>query len=116
MVSREMAKVQLSIPEKIVIVRRRLGETQEKFGERFRVRKLTVNQWETDVATPKHEHLTILNGLFQRILGEEDESKIETAAYQLLLPFDQPVNIDLRMSPNTAETLRVAVEIRRKVV
>lgn len=107
--------MELSLPEKIVIVRKRLGETQETFGERFQVRKLTVNHWESGTATPKHEHLNLLNLLFRDVLGEEDESTVESATYQLILPFDKPVNIDVRLSPNRATNVRCAVQISRRV-
>ena len=110
-----MAGLRLTIAEKIAVSRRRLDETQEVFGTRFNVKKLTVSQWESGESAPKRKHLAVLNELFKQVLGEEDQSKVETAAYQLLLPFDQPVNIDFRVSPNTAESVRLAVEIRRKV-
>ena len=47
-----MADLQLTTAEKIVITRKRLGETQEKFGGRFLVKKLTVAQWESGECDP----------------------------------------------------------------
>jgi hypothetical protein len=85
------------------------------FGARFNVKKLTVSKWESGEFTPKHEHLALLNSLFQQVLGEEDDPNVETAAYQLLLPFDQSVNVDFRVSPHSAESVRLAVAVRRRV-
>jgi transcriptional regulator with XRE-family HTH domain len=110
-----MAVLELTIAEKIVITRKRLEETQEIFGARFSVKKLTVNQWESGASTPTQQHLDRLKELFQVVLGEQDGSQLEIAAYQLLLPFDQPVNIDFHVAPHSAQGVRLAVEIRRKV-
>jgi DNA-binding transcriptional regulator YiaG len=108
-----VARLQLNIAEKIVIVRKRLHETQEVFGARFNVKKLTVNQWEGGASTPTHARLALLKKLFQEVLGEEDESQFKTPAYQLLLPFDEPIKLDFCVSSHSAD--RFAVEIRRRV-
>jgi transcriptional regulator with XRE-family HTH domain len=110
-----MPGIQLTIAERVVLVRRRLDETQEKFGLRFDVKKLTVNQWESGGSIPTQEHQVRLKKLFQEVLEEEDESEFESAAYQLLLPFDQPVRIDFRVSSATTDRVRVSVGLRRKV-
>lgn len=107
--------IPLTIPEKIMIVRRRLGESQQVFGERFKVKQLTVTQWERGEFNPRPEHLSALNEIFRDMLGEEDDSKTETAAFQLLLPFDQPVQMDLRVFPSSAKAVRCAIEIKRKI-
>jgi transcriptional regulator with XRE-family HTH domain len=109
-----MAGLRLNTPEKIVVTRKRLGETQEKFGERFSVKKLTVTQWERGESDPTPEHLALLRALFQEVLGEEDESQFETAAYQLMLPFDEPVKIEFSLSPLGPERVRFGLEVRRK--
>ncbi len=107
--------IQLTLAEKISITRKRLEDTQEEFGRRFNVKQLTVSQWEAG-ASPNQDNLALLNTLFQQVLGEDDEDKVETAIHQLLLPFDQPVNIDFRISPGTAEkAVRCSLQIKRKV-
>lgn len=111
-----MVGLQLSMAEKIVLVRRRLGQTQEKFGERFNVKQLTVTHWEKGTFAPTGEHLAQMTRLFQDVLGEEDESQFETAAQQLLLPFDQPVKIEFHVSRLGPDRVRFGVQIRRRVI
>jgi transcriptional regulator with XRE-family HTH domain len=109
-----MAGLELTIAEKIALTRRRLGETQEAFADRFNVQPLAVNKWESGESTPRGERGAALNQLFQTVLHEGSESQMESAAYQLLLPFDEPVKIDLRISPHSSDRVRFAVEIRRR--
>jgi DNA-binding XRE family transcriptional regulator len=110
-----MGNLDLKIAEKIVITRRRLAETQKTFGERFNVKKLTVNKWESGESVPDREHATQLTKLFQDVLGEEDDSKVEIDNVQRLLPFDEPVNLEFRLSPVSADKIRLNLEIKRKV-
>lgn len=108
--------VRLSLSEKIVLLRRRLNQTQEGFGDRFQVKPLTVNQWEKGASIPAQEHLSVLTGLFQSILNEEDEANIETDTYERLLLTDQPVRMELSVSPRGPDRVRLALEIRRRIV
>jgi transcriptional regulator with XRE-family HTH domain len=109
-----MAGVQLNTAEKIVLTRKRLGETQDEFGERFKVKKLTVHQWERGAYEPSAEHLPLMRKLFLEILTDDD-SEFETSTQQLFLPFGAPVKIDFRISPHSADRVRFDVEVRRKV-
>lgn len=109
-----MAGVQLNTAEKIALTRKRLGETQDKFGDRFKVKKLTVHQWEVGVYEPAPEHLPLMHKLFLEILND-DESEFETSRQQLFLPFGAPVIIDFRISPHSADRVRFDVEVKRKV-
>jgi len=107
--------VQLNLYEKIVILRRRLSETQESFGARFQVKPLTVNQWEKGVSIPAPEHLAALTVLFQNILNEEDEANIEIDTYQRLVLPNQPLKMELSVSPQGPDRVRLALEVRRRV-
>ena len=109
-----MNGLNLNTSEKIIVTRRRLKETQGKFAERFNVKKLTVSTWESGESLPDREHAAQLAKLFQQVLGEEDESKMETDNLQRLLPFDEPVNLEFRLSPASADKVRLSLEIRRK--
>lgn len=109
-----MAGPRLSMAEKIIIARKRIGETQEKFAVRFHVKKLTVTQWERGESAPAPEHLTQLRALFQEFLEDDDEAQFEIATYQLSLPFDEPVKIEFRISPLNRERVRFGLEVRRK--
>ncbi|MGO9316482.1 MAG: helix-turn-helix domain-containing protein [Terracidiphilus sp.] len=110
-----MAGLQLTDAEKIAITRKRLGETQEAFAARFNVQALAVTEWEGGKTIPRNaQHRAMLTQLFQRVLHEEDESQFETVAYQLNLPFDEPVRIDFRVSPLDKGRARLGVQIMRK--
>lgn len=104
----------LAISEKIVITRRRLAETQATFATRFNVKKLTVVQWENGVSVPDREHAALLATLFQEVLKEEDPGQILTDNLQRLLPFNEPLKIELRFSPSSAEKVRLDLKIERK--
>ena len=109
-----MAGVLLTIAEKIALTRKRLEENQDTFGERFKVKKLTVHQWEDGVYEPSPEHLPLMHKLFLEVL-KDDESELETSTQQLFLPFGAPVKIDFRISPHSADRVRFDVEVRRKI-
>jgi transcriptional regulator with XRE-family HTH domain len=109
-----MAGVKLTIAEKIALTRKRLRETQDKFGDRFKVKKLTVHQWEGGAYEPAPEHLPLMHKLFLEVL-KDDESEFETSTQQLFLPFGAPVKIDFRISPHSADRVRFDVEVRRKI-
>jgi len=108
-----MAGTPTTVAEKIFLARRRLDEDQSTFGSRFEVKQWTVSHWEKG-ATPSPEHSIQLRRLFAEIFGDEEEEQVETHAHQLFLPFDQPVNFEFRVSRHSAESVRFAVEIKRK--
>lgn len=100
----------ISLAEKIKRHRQSLGESQERFGERFGVQRLTVGNWERGT-TPNGKHLTALN----RQLDGQAEEQGESLTYQLLLPFDRPINLELRVSPQRADTIHLEVQLKRNV-
>jgi transcriptional regulator with XRE-family HTH domain len=110
-----MPEFELSYAEKIFLVRKRLGQTQEEFARRFNVQKLAVTQWESGGAEPRDErHRALLVQLFRDVLHEEDDSTFETAAYQLNLPFDEPIKVDFRVLPIGPGRVRLGVQIKRR--
>jgi len=111
-----MAGLQLTLGERIALVRGRLNETQETFGDRFSVKPLTVNQWEKGRSNPAKEHFEILKTLFREILKEDDEGEVETDTYQRLLPFNQSVKIDFHVSPHGPDRVQLDVSVQRKVI
>jgi len=103
---------QTSLAEKILHTRRSLKESQEDFGKRFGVKqRSTVAGWEAGTP-PNADHLTKLTQFFE----DQEEAQGEGLRYQLLLPFDEPVNFAFRVSPSphSADRVRFEVEIRRK--
>ncbi len=110
-----MASLMLSMAEKIVITRKRLDETQKQFAARFNVEPLTIANWEKGKIEPRSDqHRALLSNLFMSVLQEEGESQFEIATYQLHLPFNEPVKIDFRVSPHSADRVRLGIEITRK--
>jgi DNA-binding XRE family transcriptional regulator len=109
-----MAGTPTTVAEKIFLARRRLGEDQSTFGDRFHVKQWTVSHWEKETMQPSPEHILELRQLFREMFGDEDEEQVETHAHQLFLPFDQPVNFEFRVARHTADSVRFAVQIKRK--
>lgn len=103
-----------TLAERIFLARRRLGENQTVFGTRFNVKRLSVNKWE-DGTVPSREHLVQLQRLFKDLFDDETRLHNQEPAYQMLLPFDQPVNLEFRISPHSAQEVSLEVQIRRKV-
>jgi len=110
-----MAGVELTLGEKIAVLRSRLKETQEAFGGRFHVKPLTVNQWEKGRSAPAQEHADLIKGLFRDHLQEEDEGELEIQKYEGPLPFGQAVQVNFRISPQSEKRCRLSVEVKRKV-
>lgn len=103
---------QTSLAEKIHRARRSLKESQEEFGRRFGVKqRSTVAGWEAGTP-PNGAHLIKLTQFFK----EQEETQGEFHTHQFALPFDEPVNFAFRVSrsPQSADTVRFEVEIRRK--
>jgi len=96
----------------LALTRRRLREEQPEFGKRFKVKRWMVNQWEKGKVQPKPEHLTKLTQLFKEVF--DDEGQFESVTYQLLLPFDEPVKLDFRISPHNETKVGFAVQVKRK--
>jgi hypothetical protein len=108
-----MAGTPMTLAEKSFLARRRLNEDQSTFGDRFHVKQWTVSHWETG-ATPSAEHLKELTLFLRDMFGDVESGPVETHAHQLFLPFDQPVHFEFRVSRHSAESVRFAVEIKRK--
>jgi len=109
-----MAGAPISLAEKILLARRRLGEEQRVFAARFSVKKGAVGQWESGIMQPKPEHHTQLAQIFRDVLPDLDEERFESVIYQLFLPFDEPVKMDFRISPHSEDRVGFAVQVKRK--
>ena len=98
-----------NLAERIKRHRRNLGESQEQFGARFGVRRLTVASWETGTL-PNSTHLPKLT----QQLNNEEDAQGEGVTYQLQLPFAQPINLEVKVSPQKADTIHFEVQFKRK--
>lgn len=91
--------------------RRKLGLNQEQYGKRFEVNRITVSRWEAGTATPAGDHMTRLLGEIQASDSETIETNEDT--YQLLLPLDRLVGLELRISPGKADGVEFQARARR---
>jgi DNA-binding XRE family transcriptional regulator len=110
-----VAKQPITLAEKIYIARNRLGEDQDQFGKRFDVTRFAVIDWEKGTTKPRRpEHKAKLKQIFTEMFGDEDEDSYESVAYQLVLPFDDPVKLEFRVLPQSETSVRFSVEARRR--
>jgi transcriptional regulator with XRE-family HTH domain len=103
---------EISLAQRIRRYRRTLGETQEEFGARFGVKRLAVGNWERGTSTPSGPHVSLLNQLFEAVAKS---AAPEGMTHQLSLPFAPPVELALKISPHTADTIHFEIQINRKV-
>ena len=109
-----MGKQPITLAEKILIARTRLGEDQDEFGKRFDVTRFAVIDWEKGTTAPRPKHKAKLKQIFTEMFGDEDEDSYESVAYQLILPFDDPVKLEFRVLPQSETSVRFSVEARRR--
>ena len=97
----------LTLAEKILVSRNRLGEDQKTFGKRFGVSRYAVKDWERGATQPRH--LEKLREIFAQMLGDEDEESHESVEYQLILPFDEALKLELRVQPQSETAVRLGL-------
>ena|SRR5258706_9932558 len=98
----------LPISEQIKSFRRRLNENQGTFGARFGVTALTVGNWERGVFEPSSRHLSRVTAAMTQPQSTAERVGIP---YQLELPFDQPIELELRITARSADTVRCEVRV-----
>src|SRR5271165_3934293 len=98
----------VGLSQRIFNARTRLRESQADFGKRFGVKqRSTVKGWE-EGKPPNAEHLIKIS----QFLRGEEAAQVEVHAHQFILPFDQPINFEFRVSPHSADSVRFAVVIQ----
>ncbi|MGP0073619.1 MAG: helix-turn-helix domain-containing protein [Bryobacteraceae bacterium] len=114
-----MPSIELSLAERILLTRFRIGESQLEFARRLNVSDQTVRDWEHG-QRPGRNSMNRLSELFAEHLRETEapetviqQEEPEEPAIQLDLPFE-PVNVALKIGPRTADTLHVEVRFERK--
>jgi len=108
-------KKPLTFSEKILLARNRLKEGQKAFGERFGVSRFAVKDWEKG-KEPSIDHRTKLLPLISQMLGEEGGDVFEKVAYQLVLPFNEPVQVEFRILPKSETSVGFAIEAKKRAV
>jgi transcriptional regulator with XRE-family HTH domain len=91
--------------------RKRLGLNQQQYGERFEVNRITVNRWEAGTTIPDGDHMTRL--LEEIRAGEAQAIEKEEDTYQLSLPLEELVGLELKISPGTADSVQFQARWRR---
>ena len=84
--------------------------TQTELGKAVGVKRIAVSRWENDQATPEGANLMRLEELLERT-GESNAEEQGTVQ-QLLLPFDRPMVLELRMSPQKADSVQFQVRLK----
>ena len=113
-----MSGIELSLAERILLTRFRIGETQLQFARRLNVSDQTIRDWESG-QRPGRNSMNRLSNLFAEYLRETEVPETveavvdESPAIQLHLAFD-PVDVAVRIGPRTADTLHVEVRFERK--
>ncbi len=81
------------------------GETQEEFAVRLGVCRSTVTNWERG----------ILPEPFATLIQEiEDAQRAGGQTYQLSLPFDDPMDLEVRIYPKKPDSIRLEVDRKQK--
>jgi transcriptional regulator with XRE-family HTH domain len=97
----------LDFPQEIKRFRKLHGESQTKFGDRFGVKRLAVANWEKG-SKPNSDHLPQLT----QLLTAGTEQACEGAMHQLLLPFDPPISVALKISPQSNDTIHFEIHLK----
>ncbi len=95
----------LALAERIKLHRIRQGETQEDLADRLGVHRSTINKWENG-GLPEE-----LATLIQEMDASAD---IEGKTFQLSLPFDDRIDLELRVYPKKPDSIRLEVERKQK--
>ena len=103
----------LTLAEKILLARHRLKEDQKAFGNRFGVSRYAVKDWERDATKPTR-HLDKLREIFAQMLGDDEQGDYESVAYQLVLPFEEPLRLELRILPRNEKSVSLGILGRRR--
>src|SRR5260370_591648 len=101
---------ELGFSDRILNYRKSHGESQTAFGSRFGVSRLTVSNWEMGSEPHRKRYSEVI-----RFLEDAAKEDPKASGYQLLLPFDPPFEIELKISPQMANVIRIEVHLKRQV-
>lgn len=91
--------------ERIRLHRIRRGETQQELADRLGIHRSTINKWENGQLQEE------LAALIQEMDSETDA---DGKTFQLSLPFDDPMDLEVRIYPKKPDSIRLEVERKRK--
>ena len=100
-----MAEKRESLGQRIRLHRQSQGETQEQLALRLGICRSTLISWE-------HDDLPQPIGKLIEEMYEVESARARV--YQLQLPFDEPIDLEVRIAPKKSSTLQVDVEWKQK--
>jgi len=100
----DMMEIAPLLGERIRHYRQSLGETQDQLAERLGISRATLINW---------EHGKLPAGIGKLIEEMHEAERTSGRVYQLQLPFDDPIDLEVRISQKRATSIRLDVE--RKV-
>ena len=94
--------------------RRRRGWTQTHAAVVMGVQRTSLNRWEQGREMPSGRNMAKLCDHLRIPIGtsEDVDAPSEGRTYQLLLPFDQPLELELKVSPKRADTVQFQVQLK----
>jgi transcriptional regulator with XRE-family HTH domain len=98
---------------KIARCRRRRGLTQFQAARIMGVQRTSLSRWENGREMPCGENMTKLRDHLDVPIGSTDEVEIpQVITYQLLLPFDQPIGIEVKVAPGRQNSVQFEVQLK----
>lgn len=76
---------EMTLGEKIVVLRKKLNLTQEKLSERIGVSRQTLSNWESDITSPDIKQAIELSKIFKISLDELVSNQVEVQSKKTLL-------------------------------
>ena len=109
----------LKFGQRITRYRKRRGWSQIQAARVMQVQRTSLNRWEKGHEMPSCENMTKLRDHLQMPIGTNEEATEVLNAqpghqnlYQLALAFDQPIELELRVMPQKADSVQFQVRLK----
>lgn len=88
--------------------------SQKTAAENMGVQRTSINRWENGRQVPSWSAMTKLRDHLGLPIGsdEDADATAERRSYQLLLPFDQVIEVHLKVLPKSADAVQFEVQFR----
>jgi DNA-binding XRE family transcriptional regulator len=112
-----------NFPDRIRTHRQRTSQTQQQLADRLDVSRLTIINWENGTWPGRNLRRLVdeLRTSEEGVQGQDTDTDTQEEtpinkklSYQLRLPFEEPIDLLLKIAPGTADTLHVEVRFERK--
>jgi transcriptional regulator with XRE-family HTH domain len=93
--------------------RRQKGWSQAQAATEMGVQRTSLNRWEKGREMPCGANMTKLRDHLNMPIGSNEgpEAPDNGQVYQLLLPFEQPIDLELRVTPKRADAVQFEVRL-----